>query len=342
MDSIERTWAALEFRPPDRVPVDLHNFLPAAAATGLPLSQVFRDGEVLAAAMLDAWREYGHDMVLLENGTGCNAEACGAEVVYRPDGAPVVAWPLLHAPEDVRALRVPDPETTFPMCEILRATRILAREIGDRAWIVARADQGPFDLASQLLGMEQLMMALLESPEVVDELLDFCRAVTTRYAFALIAAGGRSTSIGEPVSGPDLISPAHYRRFALPQQRRLADDLRTSGIVLANHICGNTIPIIADYVESGARILEIDHKTDLARARDAAAGRVCLLGAIDTSILAMGTPADVTDACRGAIEVMGTGGGFILGPGCAMGPETPPENIHALVESVRRFGVASR
>ena len=64
-------------REPDRVPVDLHNFQVAARASGLSMSEVFRDGELLAEAMLLAWREFGHDMILLENGTACNAEACG-------------------------------------------------------------------------------------------------------------------------------------------------------------------------------------------------------------------------------------------------------------------------
>ena len=82
MNSVERCLAAIEMRTPDRVPVDLHNFQPAALATGRKSSEVFRDGELLAQAMLDAWREFGHDMILLENGTACNAQACGLEVLY--------------------------------------------------------------------------------------------------------------------------------------------------------------------------------------------------------------------------------------------------------------------
>ena len=149
MDSIERVQAAIDLRSPDRVPVDLHNFQPAAKAMGVPMSQVFQDGELLAEAMLRAWREFGHDMILLENGTACNAQACGVQVVYRDDAAPAAHIPVLKRLEDVDTLEVPDPATAFPMCEIIKATRILSHEIGDKAWIVARADQGPMDLAAQ-------------------------------------------------------------------------------------------------------------------------------------------------------------------------------------------------
>ena len=75
MTSVERIDATIHFRKPDRVPVDLHNFQPAARATGMRMSEVFQNGELLAEAMLQAWRTFGHDMILLENGTACKAQA---------------------------------------------------------------------------------------------------------------------------------------------------------------------------------------------------------------------------------------------------------------------------
>src|ERR1019366_696547 len=185
MDSIERVGAAIALSGPDRVPVDLHNFQMAAHATGLPMSEVFRDGALLAEAMLAAWREFGHDMILLENGTGCNAEACGVEVHYRDDSAPVAGRPVLPSLAEVADLEVPDPYVTFPMSEILEATRILAREVGAKAWICARADQGPMDLAAQLRGMNEFMMDLGsgEQGELIHALLDFSRRVASRYAY---------------------------------------------------------------------------------------------------------------------------------------------------------------
>ena len=339
MNSVERVAAAIEMRTPDRVPVDLHNFLPAAQAFGRPFSETFRDGELLAQSMLDAWREFGHDMILLENGTGCNAEACGAHVTYRDDASPVADEPLITSLDQVADLVVPDPEKTFPMSEILKATRILSREIGDQAWIVARADQGPFDLASQLFGIEGLMMAMaMGETDGVNALLSYSREVTTRYAYALMDAGGRSTSIGEPVSGPGLISPRDYKAFAMPQQRQLVEDVAAHGGVVANHICGDTIPIFEDFLSTGAQILEIDHVTDKQQAKDMARGRACLLGTLDTNTITLGTPSDVMDEAREAIEILAPDSGFILGPGCALGPETPADNVHVLIEAARKYG----
>ncbi len=341
MTSVERVQAAIELRPPDRVPVDLHNFQPAAYATGLPLGEVFQDGGLLAEAMLKAWREFGHDMILLENGTACNAQACGMEVIYRDQAAPATGKPLLRSLEDVAALEVPDPFTTFPMCEILKATRILSQEVGDRVWICARADQGPMDLAAQLRGMSELMMdiALGEQEELIHALLDYARRVATRYAYALIECGGHSTSIGEAEASPDLISPQHYRRYPWVHEKKMAAELKGQGIILHNHICGNTGAITEDFVATGAPVLEVDHKTEPSKIKEAARHKSCLLGNIDTRLLSLGTPAEIDDACRELVRVWKPDSGFILGPGCAMGAETPAENIHALVEAARKYGV---
>jgi MtaA/CmuA family methyltransferase len=341
MNSIERVQAAIDLRPPDRVPVDLHNFQPAAYATGLPMREVFQDGALLAEAMLEAWREFGHDMILLENGTACNAQACGVEVIYRDDAAPATGKPLLSRLEDVARLKVPDPYTTFPMCEILKATRILSKEIGDKVWICARADQGPMDLAAQLRGMSELMtdIALGEQEDLIHALLDYSRRVATFYAYALMMSGGHSTSIGEPAAGPELISPQHYRQFPWVHEKKMAEELKEHGIILHNHICGNTGPITEDFIATGAQVLEVDHKTEPAKIKDAARGKTCLLGNIDTRVLTFGKPAEVEDACRELIEIWKPDSGFILGPGCAMGSETPADNIHALVESAKKYGV---
>jgi MtaA/CmuA family methyltransferase len=347
MDAIERTLTTLRFRAPDRLPSDLHNFQPAAAAMGVPLQEVFQDGELLAESQIRAWREFGHDVIILESGTSSSAEACGVEVTYRDDAAPVATTPALERLEDVEELELLDPWTTFPWSEILKATQIVARELGDRAFIIGRGDQGPFSLALMLRGYENFMLdiGLNEQPDLIHQLLDYCRRTATRFAMAQLEAGAHATSIGESPSGPDVLSPRHYRTWAYPYQKRMIAEFNAQDKLIAHHICGDVVPILDAFVDTGAPITEIDHKTDLAKARDAAAGKTAILGPIDTHLLAFGTPDEVDAACREAIAVMRAGKdahtGFVLGPGCALPPETPPDNIHALVAAAKRYGVNS-
>lgn len=65
--------------------------------------------------------------------------------------------------------------------------------------------------------------------------------------------------------------------------------------------------------------------------------RSCLLWNIDTNLRALGKPEEMQDACREPIESCQTGGGLRIRPGCALPPNTPAENVHALVESATEY-----
>lgn len=343
MTGLERAMAAIELRPPDRVPVDLHNFLPAARMLGIPMNEVYQNGELMAEAQIKAWRRFGHDVILHENGTAALAQACGCEVEYSPDKAPVVVAPVLKRLEDVDKLEIPDPYKAHPLPELLKGTKLIRREVGDKAYVMGRADQGPFDLAGMLRGFDDFLMdlAIGEKPELIHRLLDFCRRVATRFAYAQMEAGAHGTSIGEAFASPDVISPRHYQTYAFPHGQRMAAELREKGIILAYHVCGDTTSIIEKMVETGAPILEVDYKADLRKLREATRGKTCILGPIDPSgVMARGTPDDVEEKCREVIEVFGTEGGLILGPGCALPATTPPENIDAMIEAARKYGHA--
>lgn len=353
MTSRERTETVLAGGIPDRVPVDLHNFMMTAEASGLSFPEFFQDGEVMAEWQLRAWREFGHDVLVLENGTAALAEACGCQVEYMEGSAPVCHGPAIRSLDEVDKLQVPDPYTAHPLAENLKTTRIVAQEVGDRAFIIGRADQGPFSLAAMLLGMEEFLFQLAKTNQgsrrgrsgnteleaKLHRLLEFALACTTRYAYAQIEAGAHMTSIGESLSGPDVCSPKVYKQFEWAYAQKMVSKLQESGVRLAYHICGDATAIVPDMVETGAAVLELDYKVDMPRVKAATQGRTTVLGPVDPSgVLALGTPADVELAAREAIEVLGAGGGLILGPGCALPPKTPPENIHALMETARKYG----
>jgi uroporphyrinogen decarboxylase len=330
MNAIERSLAVLNGQTPDRVPVSLPNFLVTARLMGTDdYAAFFQDGEAMAEGQIKAWQRYGHDVIIIENGTAALAQACGVNVIYQSDTAPVAKEPAIASLDDVDKLIIPDPQANPILRQMLLATRIVAQEIG------GRADQGPFSLAREIRGAAELMMDIAsgEQPEKVHQLLDFCRQVVTRYAFAQIEAGAHLTSIGDSPSGPDMLSPRTHRKFAHPYVKQMAAELKAANVILSYHICGNATPIIADMVATGAPIIEIDQKADQKTCKAAAQGKSALMGPVDPSgVMALGTPDEVRERCREALENLTPGGGFFLGPGCALPATTPDENILAMVE----------
>jgi MtaA/CmuA family methyltransferase len=341
MNSVERTWTVLHGGIPDRVPVDLHNFLMTAQASGIYFPDFLQNGEAMAEGQIKAWREFGHDVLLLENGTAALAQACGCEVEYLDKSSPVVVSPVLKSLDDLDQLQIPDPYKAHPLSTLLKGTQIVAREIGKQAFIIGRADQGPFALAGLLLGMEEflLQIAFNEKPEQIHRLLEFCLETTYRFAVAQIEQGAQMTSFGESLAGPDVCSPKAYMEYEWGYAKQLVDRLKSHEILLAYHICGNATRIVPKMVETGAAVLELDYKVDLVKAKQAIQGRSTFLGPIEPSgVMALGTPELVTEKCKEAIEILAPGGGFILGPGCALPASTPPENVHAMLEAAYRFG----
>lgn len=343
MTSVERTLKTLAFRPIDRVPVDLHNFLVAARMMGSDsYGDYFQDGEAMAEGQIKAWRRFGHDVLLLENGTAALAQACGVEIHYQDDSAPVAGEPAIKNLDEVDRLKIPDPYKDPLLSELLKTTRIVVNEIGDQAFVIGRADQGPFSLACEIRGMSNFLLdlALGEQPEKIHQLLDFCTQVVERFAIAQIEQGAHCTSIGDSTSGPDVVSPAYHRKYAHPYVVQLVNNLKAKDILLSYHICGNSTPIIEDMVKTGAAILEIDQKADQISSKHATDWKTTLLGPIDPSdVMTNGTPEQVMDKCREALENLSPGGGFILGPGCALSAETPDENMDAMIEAAKTFNI---
>ena len=95
MTSLDRVMTVVNHEIPDRVPVDLHNFLTTIAYAGFPMAEALQSGEMLAAAQLKFWRDFGHDMLLVENGVAAEAGACGCEVEFYDDRPPRVAGHVL-------------------------------------------------------------------------------------------------------------------------------------------------------------------------------------------------------------------------------------------------------
>jgi len=109
MTSRERCLATIRFEPHDRIPVDLHNFMMTVVDSKLPNAKLYQDGQLLGEAQVAAWKRFGHDMLLIENGTATLAEACGCEVSYPHASAPRIENPFLKGLGRFRGLGNPIP-----------------------------------------------------------------------------------------------------------------------------------------------------------------------------------------------------------------------------------------
>ena len=93
-------------------------------------------------------------------------------------------------------------------------------------------------------------------------------------------------------------------------------------------------------VDAGAGLLSIDNQVDLAEAKHAVGDRAVLVGNIrPTETMYLGKPPDVEENARECLrKAYDNPKGYILALGCGLPIQTPPENIHALRDSARKYG----
>lgn len=341
MNSLERCRAVLDGRTPDRVPVVPQTFMLAAETAGIKVGDMTYDPDKMVEAQLACIEKYGYDGIVIDFDDATIAEACGASVIFREDAPAIVNEkdPLLKNLRDVEDLSLPDPNKSGRLPVWLEATSKLVDLVGEEVFIMGRADQGPFTMATLLRGAQQFMEDLvLEDPVQIRKLIDYCRRAGTIFAKTMKDAGAHVTSIGDAYAGPSLISPAMFREFALQPEIIMTREVQDYGIPFSIHICGDTTGILPDMATTGAKILELDWQVDMGWARKVVPADTVIMGNINPSDpLVLGTPEQVDTTAGKIIE--GTGGkGLFLSSGCAMGRNTPPENLKAMVEAAKKYG----
>jgi uroporphyrinogen decarboxylase len=340
MTSLERSLRAIHHQQPDRVPVIPQAHVWALYHYGSSAGECMYDGERYAEVQLQAWRDFGWDGIFVATDSVALAHSLGLEVFYTELGAVPGTTGLLESLRDIDKLRWPDPRETR-LNEWIIATRTLAREVGDRVLVIARADLGAFSLAAQLRGMQEwlLEVGIEEEPDLIHSFLARCNGYILTFADLLLEAHAHVVTIGDGLASESLISPRTFERYVFPYHRALAEAIRQRNARLSIHVCGKTGQIMGRLVETGAHILEFDAPTDFDVAWQAARGRACLLGNVPVSeVMTQGSPEQVEAECRWRLEKVKPASGYILSSGCALSPNAPAENLHAMVESARRYG----
>ena len=334
---LERTRRSIRGEATDRIPSFPILIAPACRLLGVPQRDYALDPRVMADTLLGARDMLGFDGIYVSRDNWVMHEALGGEVTFPEDDEPFSRTPLLGSIKEHRRLSVPDPYAAPGMKTVLAAARNVAAAAGNRHYLQANIDSGPFGLAAVLRGTQEFLLDIsTENERQVQEYLAFCAEVTTAYGRAMAETGVHGIQFGD--STASLVSPLDYRRFVLPLQERVIDGLLSCGCDLWIHICGRTehvLPLLRDLPIQG---FEVDALVDLGLARSLIGERIALKGNLDTSFLLHEPAAAVYAASRGLLDTPGLGTRFILSPGCGVPRDTPAENLRAMVKACEDRG----
>ncbi len=85
-------------------------------------------------------------------------------------------------------------------------------------------------------------------------------------------------------------------------------------------------------------IFHVD-RGDVFEAHKVLGHKFCLSGGIPNDLLAFGTPDQVRDYCKKVIDAVARDGGYIMDASAIMQDDTKAENLRAMTEFTREYGV---
>jgi MtaA/CmuA family methyltransferase len=333
MTSRERVLTHLAGKPVDQLPLMPITMMFACDQIGARYRDYCTDYRVLVEGQMRTAEKFGFDYVNTMSDPAREAADCGATVEYF-DHQPVALvedQALLADKSRLATLKLPDPLGGGRMTNGLQAVALFQEKVG-REKIVEGWVEGPIAEAADLRGINTLMTDFFDDPQFVRELFGFVVEMELRFAREQIKAGADLIGVGDAAAS--LVGPQLYEEFVFPYERQLVDGIHALGGKVRLHICGNTRRILEGIGRLGCEIVDLDSLAPLNEARQKMGARQVLLGNVNpVTVLRNGTPESVAGAMAQCHREAGAR--YIVGAGCEVPRDTPPENLRAMCDYAR-------
>jgi uroporphyrinogen-III decarboxylase len=329
----------------DAVPVYAQISHHSARLAGEPTLGFFTDARKFLRAELATDLFYGIDGVTLHYDIyNIEAEALGARLLWEEGQIPVVDSrnPLLRSVEDVGSL--------LPVRIGAAARMPFVLEVNARLMDLGLAPKvrftGLFTLAASLVGLEVLLVAILERPESVHRLM---RHLTTDVVAPWIACqrdrcGSEETATGsDALASPPLTSIDIVREFCLQyieELEKLVGRVRLAGLWGEASLREPRALLDIKRAGSPASIQVLDPDVTLLgpsyfRAYASETGASLVVG-LDANLIGRGTVAEVECRATRFIEEAGRTGRFVLFMN-DVPFDAPTENVRAVIRTARSY-----
>ncbi len=337
---------ALLRKPVDRVPVWLMRqagrYLPEyrALRQKVPNFMTFcRTPELTVQATLQPVNRFDLDAAIIFSDILVIPAAMGMSVEFTAGEGPHFLAPIRQA-NDVLMLQDPDVEQELDY--VMSAIKQVVSALNHRIPLIGFAGS-PWTCATYMVEGESskhfavIKSMLYQQPNLLHQLLEKITAVTIRYLNAQIAYGADVIMLFDTWGG--VLTEADYLEFSLRYLKQIADGvLRQKNnaripLIFFTKGGGQWVEKIAD---SGCDAVGLDWTANIYKARQCVGNRVALQGNLDPLVL-FSNPAVIEKKARAILDDFGPHPGLVFNLGHGILPETPPENVEALISAVHRY-----
>ena len=333
MNGYQRVVAMLDGQPVDCLPQMPITMMFAADEIGVKYGEYAADYRKLVEGQIRTAEKFDFDYVSCISDPTREAADCGAAIQFFDDQPPAVDEnnARLADKTSLARLKVPDPLGGGRMHDRVKAAALFREKVGGErlieGWI-----EGPCAEAADLRGINTLMLDFYDDPAFVREMFDFILEMELAFAKAQVEAGVDLIGVGDAAAS--LVGPRIYQELVWPYEKRMFDRLHQMGTRIRLHICGNISRILEPIGRLGCDFIDVDYMVSLAQARQKMGPDQVLAGNIDpVAVLRGGTPESITEAIAECHRQAGNR--YIVGAGCEVPRDTPPENLLALRDYAR-------
>lgn len=259
------------------------------------------------------------------------AEVFGCKIKANSNSPPTITQ---KAPiKDIDEIDIPQDYTNQKRLAVINnSIELLKNEYPEIPVIVGLV--GPFTLAGQIIGIEELVKMINTKSFTVETVLDVVLEAQIELAKTYANAGADVICIPDGSASPDLLKPEHFREYEKETINDLAKNIKCQSII---HMCGKSRPILKDLLKINFNGLSIEESINTGEAKmvkETLSSDTVIIGNISSTQTLLNKTAPEVKKEVNQILKHGTD---ILAPSCGIAPKTPLENIKAFIEARNEY-----
>jgi uroporphyrinogen decarboxylase len=179
---------------------------------------------------------------------------------------------------------------------------------------------------------------MYRDPEAWDELMRRIVKVLAQYAIDQADAGADALQVFDSWVG--CLSPQDYQRFVSPHTKALIAELKATGVPII-YFGTNTATLLTSMKQTRAEVIGVDWRLPINEAFALLGQKHAVQGNLDPVVL-FASEDEVRQQVRDVIDRAAGHPGHIFNLGHGILPETPVENVLALVDEVHTYSVSKQ
>lgn len=297
-------------------------------------TSLIKPAEYIARWLAFQAEEYGHEFLC---STMLDVQICkclGLQTYIMPDESEHVVEGQVKGVNDLNKIK-----RTLPLYHSLAQKHITCikefKKICPKP--VGGACFGPFTCAGGILGTEQLCLASIDNPELINKTL----AITTEFIFEMAMACEKAGAdffwIAEPTGV--LFSPQQFNEYCGRYIKKIFDSISVPGFL---HIPGNTNHLIDEMMKTNAQCLSLDSFVDMRDMAHRIPLELIILGNINSVSMLYAPVEKITHDVAKLNREIGNFPNFVISSGGGLAKDTPENNLRVLFDATKKIPVWNR